>query len=217
MSGVRPSIEVLEVVTANFENVFHDPYLGPDWFPIAYTALAVLIDNGTLPLHCCYLGSTCIEYHKGPRLLIQALSDGRILIRVTANEGLSQKLIKSDYEKMEFLGFIPPRTDNGEYALKKGTTSAQYDKHFVRIFEPGSTKEDAITVALNVLSYVYKCKPQHRWHFGSRTELAESARLAAQMETCDHKRPYAPFFFLKGKHPCKVSRLDGSEIMPNGQ
>lgn len=216
MSEVRLSIKLLEVVKANLESVFYDPYLGPKWLPIASTALAVLNEHNSLPLHCCHLGSVCEQWHAGPKISTQILSDGQILMKVSANDSLSRKLDKRAYEEMEFLGFITPRTDNGEYALKKKSRSSLYDKQFVRIFDPGTTNEHLVSVALNILSYIFKCEPHHRYHFGKRKALSETARSAGFMDPCEHVQPYAPFFFLKGNHPCKVTRLDGSEIMPNG-
>lgn len=205
-----------EVIIANFDSVFHNPFLGPEWMPIAYTALAVLNEHNSLPLHCCYLGSVCEQWHAGPKISIQILSDGQILMKVSANDSLSRELDKRAYEEMEFLGFITPRTDNGEYALKRKSRSSLYDKQFVRLFDPGTTNEHLISVALNILSYIFKCEAHHRYHFGKRKALAETAREVGFMDPCEHVQPYAPFFFLQGKHPCKVARLDGSEIMPNG-
>ena len=150
-----------------------NPFIGAGWLPLAEALLELHRVKPTRDLRLSTITSLYPKLDQkrgGPRIRIQFMDTGEAIMIASANSRLSRQLKHSHYQSMEFLGFIVPRTEDGEYAITGKPHLGGTNENFLRVFDEGYEIEDLVEAAVMLLVLIYKLPRRTMFFFGSNAD-----------------------------------------------
>ena len=150
-----------------------NPFIGEAWLPLAESLLELHRVKPKDDLRVSTISSLYPKIdnqRRGPRVRIQFMDTGEAIMVASANTRLSRQLNRRHYQSMEFLGFLVPKTEQGEYAIAAEPHLGGVNENFIRVFDEGFDIEDLVETLVMLFVLVYKLPRRTMFFFGSSSD-----------------------------------------------
>jgi len=150
-----------------------NPFIGEAWLPLAESLLELYKVRPKSDLRVSTISSLypkIDQKRRGPRVRIQFMDTGEAIMVASANSRLSRQLKHSHYQSMEFLGFLVPKTEQGEYAIAAEPHLGGVNENFIRVFDEGFDIEELVETLVMLFVLVYKLPRRTMFFFGSSSD-----------------------------------------------